>query len=139
MAEKISFVIQVYTPSGLVVDDFASSVKVPSLEGEIQFLPHHCRYVGVLNTGIVEYISHPCRDTLKIAVSDGICFFYEDTLVICADRAIFETSHLNLNDVKLEIAALETKLTEKNTDTVEFEVLNKRLAYQKAVETLMMS
>ena len=46
------FGIIVYTRAGLLFEDKASSVTLQTVDGEIGVLTQHCRYTGLLGSGI---------------------------------------------------------------------------------------
>lgn len=64
--------LRIITPEGLAVSAECTSVTVPSACGELQILPGHCNYVGLVATGLLSY-----TDTNGVSfygvVSDGSC------------------------------------------------------------------
>lgn len=84
-SDKIN--LKVYTPAGLVLDTQASSVTLPTSDGDIGILPHHVRYIGLLGTGILEYFELGSNTSNRLVVSNGFCNFVNETLVVLADSA----------------------------------------------------
>jgi F0F1-type ATP synthase epsilon subunit len=50
------FRLKIFTPAGLVLEDSAREVKLPTEAGEIGILPQHARYCGILGNGQMEYL-----------------------------------------------------------------------------------
>ena len=128
-----NFTIKIFTPNGLLLEDISNDVKIPTLEGQINVLPNHAKYVGVLSVGIVEYLSHPLRETHKIVVSDGLCSFEDDCVTILADEAVHKDD-INLATLEEEERALASALANAEQYTVKSA---KRLAYLQAQETVL--
>lgn len=81
-----SFGLKIYTPVGLVLDDSAAQVTLPSsYNGEIGFLPGHARYSGLLGTGLLEYFSTEEKKAVRLVISGGFCNFDGSELVLLAD------------------------------------------------------
>jgi F-type H+-transporting ATPase subunit epsilon len=81
----MSFKLKVLTPAGLALEDRASSVKLQTVDGEIQILPQHARYVGLLGQGALEYVSASGAATQTMNLKGGFCSFGPDGLQVLAD------------------------------------------------------
>ena len=128
-----NFTIKIFTPNGLLLEDISNDVKIPTLEGQINVLPNHAKYVGVLSVGIVEYLSHPLRELHKIVVSDGLCSFEDDCVTILADEAVHKDD-INLEELEQEEKELAAALANAEQYTIKSA---KRLAYLQAQETVL--
>ena len=84
----MSFKLTVLTPAGLVLEDRAASVKLQTVDGEIQILPQHARYVGLLGRGNLEYVSASGAATQPILLDGGFCSFTATGLQVLADSAL---------------------------------------------------
>ena len=127
-----NFTIKIFTPNGLLLEDISNDVKVPTLEGQINILPNHAKYVGVLSVGVVEYLSHPSREVNKVVVSDGLCSFEDDCVTILADEAV-QKDDIDLSSLEDEEKSLASALLNSSQYTVKSA---KRLAYLQAQEAV---
>ena len=84
----MSFKLKVLTPAGLVLEDRAASVKLQTVDGEIQILPQHARYVGLLGKGMLEYVSASGAATRSLNLQGGFCSFGVDGLQVLADSIL---------------------------------------------------
>ena len=99
--EVDNFVLRIFTPQGLVLEDYSSGVTLPAVDGEIGILPHHAKYVGMLGSGVLQYEAHPAGAMRRIVVSGGVCAFNKDSLTVLADRtATAESVDLLLLDAE---------------------------------------
>ena len=81
-----TFQLKVFSGRGLEVEATVRSANVPSEGGELGFLPNHCEYVGLLSTGIGEYIAASGGSTAqKFIASGGIVTFSNNVLTLLAD------------------------------------------------------
>lgn len=64
--------LRIITPEGLAVAAECTSVTVPSACGELQILPGHSNYVGLVATGLLSY-NNTDGTTHYGVVSDGSC------------------------------------------------------------------
>ena len=87
MSEEV-FQLKVVTPAGLALEDEASQVTLPSSQGEMGVLPRHCKYTGLLGTGLLEYYSVKEKKAIRLVIAKGFCNFIDDGLVILADSVV---------------------------------------------------
>lgn len=80
------FQLKILSPSGIKVDTNVVSVTVPSGAGEIQFLPGHCEFVGLLADGTVTFDAGGAVD--KVAVADGTIEFSAGTLTLLTAETV---------------------------------------------------
>ena len=130
-----TFTLKVFSGRGLEVDAQVRSVNVPSETGELGFLPNHCDYVGLLSTGLTEYVVDDETGVKRCVVSGGLCTFADNVLTLLADSVdlpgAVEKAPLEEN---LEI--LKTQLETLSLFDPEWEVISQRLARAEAVKTL---
>jgi F-type H+-transporting ATPase subunit epsilon len=81
-----TFKLMVFSGKGLELETEAAMVTVPSALGEIGFLPNHCDFIGLLDTGKVTYqASEKSGAGATFDVEGGICTFANNTLRLLAD------------------------------------------------------
>ena len=78
MAQSNSFRLRVIAPTGVVLDQTTSEVRLPAVDGEIGILPHFTKYAGVLGSGYLFYATS--RGLEKVAVSGGLIQFVTETV-----------------------------------------------------------
>jgi len=81
------FKLMVYSGRGLELETSAAMVTVPSAMGEIGFLPNHCDFIGILESGKVAYqmTAKPGEKPETFEVEGGVCTFANNTLRLLAD------------------------------------------------------
>jgi F0F1-type ATP synthase epsilon subunit len=85
------FRLKIFTPAGLVLEDSAREVKLPTEAGEIGILPQHARYCGILGNGQMEYLPAQSSTPKKLQVRGGFCSFVDETLTLLADECRIES------------------------------------------------
>lgn len=129
-----TFQLRVFSGRGLEVEASVRSVTVPSEVGELGFLAHHCDYVGLLSTGITEYVAADGASE-RCIVSGGICTFADNVLTLLADTVDLPES-LDLRPLSEDVALLKTELEALSLFDPEWEVLSQRVARIEALKTL---
>lgn len=81
------FKLMVYSGRGLELETEAAMVTIPSALGEIGFLPNHCDFIGILESGKVAYqtTTKPGEKPETFSVEGGVCTFANNTLRLLAD------------------------------------------------------
>ena len=79
-----AFNLKILTPAGVVATEQVVSVKVPTAAGEIEVLPKHCTYVGLLGKGSISYKTTSGASN-SVNINNGAVQFSDDTLTILAD------------------------------------------------------
>ena len=131
-----SFHIKIFTPLGLVVDEVASELKLPTAVGEIGVLPMHARYTGILGTGILEYRDNSGA-VKRYVISGGFASFSESGITILADSIDSKESALDIEKLKGEKPALSKLLSDGNTASAEWMRAKERLARIESIESLL--
>jgi len=134
MAE--SFKLQIVTPTGLMVDDSASSVTLPTSAGEIGVLPQHCKYTGALGTGVLEYTDSKSNSVHKMVVSGGFCTFSNETLTILAD-SVDLAENLKKANFDSDRTKLEAIVQAGDTANPEWMRAKSQLARIDAIQSLI--
>jgi F0F1-type ATP synthase epsilon subunit len=127
-----TFTLKVFSGRGLEVDAQVRSVNVPSEIGELGFLANHCDYVGLISTGIVEYVAEGSAGTARCVVSGGICTFAQNVLTLLADSVDLPGAEPVVENVEL----LRTQLETLSLFDPEWEVVSQRLARVEAQKSL---
>lgn len=130
-----TFQLKVFSGRGLEVEAAVRSVSVPSETGELGFLPNHCEYVGLLSTGIGEYVSSTDGASKRFLASGGIVTFSDNVLTLLADTVDLPDS-LDLKPLSEDISLLKTQLEGLSLFDPEHEVLSQRVARVEALRTL---
>ncbi len=131
-----SITLRVLTPAGLVLEDKASSVTLPSALGEIQVLPQHARYNGLLGTGILEYQPAGNSAPKRMAISQGFCSFSGDTLSILADYVV-QADQVDRGAYATQRTNLEKTVAAGITTEPEFAVAKEQLGRIEAIDRLL--
>lgn len=134
--ESESFTLKVLTPAGLVLEDRASSVTIPSSQGEIGVLPMHANYNGLLGTGILEYQPAGGGAPKRIVISQGFCSFGDNTLSILADY-VAQAEQVNPNNYSADRTKLQAIVDEGNTADPGFAVAQEKLRRIEAIDQLI--
>lgn len=100
-----AFKVSVLTPKGKIWEGYCSKVSVPSVqkidkidgeedektEGQIEILPNHVAYEGLVGAGVLSCKSLSTSEVIRIAVFDGFLVFERgqefDELKVLADDA----------------------------------------------------
>ena len=103
-------------------------VTVPSVVGELGFLPNHCDYVGLMSAGTVEY--HPVDESTssKLVVTGGLCTFGNNTLKLLADTVEMPAESVDRVNYAKNRAELEIEKSRLSEYDPEFEVVAQKLA-----------
>lgn len=131
-----TFQLKVFSGRGLEVEATVRSANVPSESGELGFLPNHCEYVGLLSTGIGEYLAASGGSTAqKFIASGGIVAFSSNVLTLLADTVDLPES-LDLKPLSEDIALLKAEIERLSLFDPEHEALSQRVARIEAVKAL---
>lgn len=128
--------LKVFTPAGLVFEDKASSVTVPSSLGEIQILPQHARYNGLLGTGILEYQPADNSAAKRMVVSQGFCSLSGEVLSILADH-VMQVDEIDREHYASERTILSSTVAAGNTTEPEYAVAKENLDRIEAIDRLL--
>ncbi len=80
-----SFLVDIFTPSKVVIKDIpATSVRVPTMCGEITILPDHTHIIEKLDTGMVTVLSESGEEEFFL-VTTGICKVFNKKITILSD------------------------------------------------------
>ena len=130
-----TFTLKVFSGRGLEVDAQVRSVNVPSETGELGFLPNHCDYVGLLSTGLTEYVVDGEAGVKRCVVSGGLCTFADNVLTLLADSVDLPGA-VEKAPAEENLEILKTQLETLSLFDPEWEVISQRLARAEAVKTL---
>ncbi|MBN8548549.1 MAG: F0F1 ATP synthase subunit epsilon [Deltaproteobacteria bacterium] len=128
--------LRVLTPAGLVFEDKASSVTIPSSMGEIGILPQHAKYSGLLGTGVLSYTPEASTTNRRIVVSQGFCNFSGDTLTILTDF-VAQADKVDKASYATERPALEKVTSTGSTMEPEYQIAKEKLSRIEAIDQLL--
>ena len=130
-----TFQLKVYTPAGLELEVQVQEVLVPSSEGEIGVLPHHAKYIGLLGTGILEYIEVGGK-ARRLVVSGGFCNFVNEELVVLAD-SVDQADTVDREHYAQDRSALSKMVLEMSADDPKVVYARQALARMDAIDQLL--
>jgi F-type H+-transporting ATPase subunit epsilon len=102
--------LDIVTPDRRVVVGKADDVVVPAKEGEIDVLPGHAPFLGMLGTGVLRFIAE--GKTHRLMVSGGFVEVDGDRVVLMcesaslADEVKLDTEKKSLADLEKQLASL---------------------------------
>ena len=79
-------ILEVVTPSAIIVSEPVEMVVVPGSDGQIGALPRHAKVISTLNRGLVE-IFNDNKISSQIMIDGGIAEINETSITILAERA----------------------------------------------------
>ncbi|HZX36404.1 MAG TPA: ATP synthase F1 subunit epsilon [Thermodesulfobacteriota bacterium] len=133
MAEK--FLLDIVTPSGVVLLKEVEEVTAPGENGEFGVLKGHADFLTTLIPGVVKYKSDGA--SVRFAIGNGFAEVTAERTNILVDTA-FPAQSINATEVKDEIKGLEEALKGIKEDDPEYLKLSDKkellLAKLKAVE-----
>jgi F-type H+-transporting ATPase subunit epsilon len=132
MAEE-TFSLRVISPAGTAVEEEVSEVSIPGPQGEIGFLPKHCRYTGALGTGLLSYKNVNSNEHGNVVVSKGFCYFANDTLTVLAST-LCDPATADLDEYRQEQQELLEILKEGHFDDPDNQLAREQLACAEAIE-----
>lgn len=136
MAED-TFSYKLFSGRGLEAEGKAQLATVPSVVGQLGFLPYHCEYVGLLETGVVEFTDSTLQTGRRFVVTDGIITFQDNTLTLLADsvitpesvdRAAYAKDRETLEDEKAIMSTLDPKWESISTRLMQIKAIDEMLA-----------
>lgn len=127
--------LKVYTPEGAVLNEKAQSITLQTAEGEIGILPGHARYIGLLGTGMLSYISEGGNRS-SIVVSEGFAHFIDGTLTVLAD-AVDVPDDATGRNLTVEKQGLLKELTDANFFDPVWDVKRVQLKRLESLEALL--
>lgn len=133
MAEK--FLLDIVTPSGVVLLKEVEEVTAPGENGEFGVLRGHADFLTTLTPGVVKYKSEGA--VVRFAIGNGFAEVTADRTNILVDTA-FPAQSINATEVKDEIKDVEETLKALKEDDPEYAKLSDKRellrAKLKAVE-----
>lgn len=135
MADE-TITLRLLTPAGLVLEDKASSVTVPSSMGEIGLLPQHAKYSGLLGTGVLSYTQEGSTVAKRLVVSQGFCNFSGDTLTVLTDYVAL-ADKVDKGNYAAERPTLEKITAAGNTQEQEYLIAKEKLQRIEAIDQLL--
>lgn len=133
MAEK--FLLDIVTPSGVVLLKEVEEVTAPGENGEFGVLKGHADFLTTLKPGVVKYKADGA--SVRFAIGNGFAEVTADRTNILVDNA-FPAESINATEVKDEIKDVEETLKGIKEDDPEYGKLSDKrellLAKLKAVE-----
>lgn len=76
------------TPSGIVSREEASVIRIPTPCGQVELLPGHCAYVGLLSTGDVQVVTAGAGKTVIFSITEGSLECTDDRVVVLTDAVL---------------------------------------------------
>ena len=82
-----NFRLKIITPAGTTVDTDVASALLPTQAGEVEVLGGHCKYVGLLASGIVKFkpVNVSSITSTEIKVGEGSVAYEEGTLKVLSE------------------------------------------------------
>lgn len=99
--------LDIVTPDRRVVVGKADDVVVPAKEGELDVLPGHAPFLGMLGTGVLRFIAE--GKTHRLMVSGGFVEVDGDRVVLMCESASL-ADEVKLDSEKKSLADLEKQL-----------------------------
>jgi F0F1-type ATP synthase epsilon subunit len=130
-----TFQLKVFSGRGLEIEATATSVTIPTENGEIGVLADHCEYVGLLGTGLVSYTVGVDGATKRCLVSGGLCTFKGNVLTLLADT-VDNPDALDTTPLNQDISLLRTQLETLSLFDPEWEALSQKVARFEALQQL---
>ena len=132
-----TFQLKVFSGRGLEVEARVSTVTVPSETGELGFLENHSDYVGLIATGVTQYVDSSDNTNKKCIVSGGICTFSNNVLTLLADTVDHPQDIGTVKVSNDEIALMEAELEQLSLFDPAWEALSQKLARLNAIKGMM--
>jgi F0F1-type ATP synthase epsilon subunit len=133
MAEASSFKLKVIGPGGLDVDVDVTEVLVPSVTGEIGFLPQHIRYIGLVGIGVLSYWLADGSGPQRLVIDRGLCSFVDETLTVLAND-LYEPAEADLEHYRKQKQELTDFLQGGHYDDPDRVLARDQLACIEAIE-----
>ena len=102
--------LDIVTPDRRVVVGKADDVVIPAKEGEIDVLPGHAPFLGMLGTGVLRFVAE--GKTHRLMVSGGFIEVENDRVVLMCESASLaaevsvESEKKSLQDLEKQLASL---------------------------------
>lgn len=102
--------LDIVTPDRRVVVAKADDVVIPAKEGEIDILPGHAPYLGILGTGVLRFVAE--GKSVELMVSGGFIEVDGDRVVLMCESAalrtevVKETEMKSLHELERQLAGL---------------------------------
>lgn len=149
-----AFKVTVLTPKGKIWEGHCSKVSVPSIqqidsveggedlktEGQIELLPKHVAYEGLLGAGILSCKSLSTSEVIRIAVFDGFLVFERsaeiDELKVLADDA-YTPDIVDSNGYAKDREELKSILADTESDTFKKSQARKEIRKIEIIDSLI--
>ncbi len=102
--------LDIVTPDRRVVVGKADDVVIPAREGEIDILPGHAPYLGMLGTGVLRFIAE--GKEMRLMVSGGFVEVDNDRIVLMCESAalqgeiVADEERKSLHELEKQLAGL---------------------------------
>jgi F-type H+-transporting ATPase subunit epsilon len=102
--------LDIVTPDRRVVVGKAEDVVIPAAKGEIDILPGHAPWLGMLGTGVLRFVTE--GKEIRLMVSGGFAEVDNDRVVLMCESAALqgevvpETERKSLLDLEKQLAGL---------------------------------
>lgn len=102
--------LDIVTPDRRVVVGKADDVVIPAREGEIDILPGHAPYLGMLGTGVLRFVAE--GKEMRLMVSGGFVEVDNDKIVLMCESAalqgeiVAEDERKSLHELEKQLASL---------------------------------
>ncbi len=102
--------LDIVTPDRRVVVASADDVVIPAREGEIDILPGHAAYLGLLGTGVLRFVAE--GKAIQLMVSGGFIEVDNDRVVLMCESAalsgevVKEEEMKSLHELEKQLAGL---------------------------------
>lgn len=76
------------TPGGVISTEEVSVVRIPTPCGQVELLPGHCAYVGLLSKGDVQVVTAGAGKTVAFSITEGSLECKDDRVVVLTDAVL---------------------------------------------------
>ena len=76
------------TPAGVIAREEAALIRAITPSGQIELLPGHCSYVGLVSEGNIEIVISPSGKSLTFSISEGSLECKDNKVTVLTDRFI---------------------------------------------------
>ena len=76
------------TPAGVIAREDASLIRAITPSGQIELLPGHCAYVGLVSEGNLEIVLSPSGKSVTFSISEGSLECKDNNVTVLTDRFV---------------------------------------------------
>ncbi|MCB0335580.1 MAG: ATP synthase F1 subunit epsilon [Bdellovibrionales bacterium] len=134
--QSAAFAVELLTPLGKVLESRTFEVKLPTVDGQIGILTRHIPYIGLVGTGLIEFVTHDTNEVVRAVVAGGFCSFSGNTLTVLADHVDLPED-VDADSYAEQRETLQAIIAKGNQDTHEVQRAREDLARIEAIDRLI--